>query len=143
VHHRAGPDRGEAVAREFGKLLNRKDYDDYLSGWEKTALLTSDQQELSLVRAAKDGFAKAGTLEMLENTLRTQKQFYEKGSLPAYALAVTCARLGKKEEAFQYLETAYNRRENYLLYLAMDTAFKNVRDEPEYRALIERIGPSA
>jgi tetratricopeptide (TPR) repeat protein len=123
--------------------FNRQDYEDYLSEWEKTALLTRDQQELALVRAAKDGFAKAGGVKMLENTLRIQKQFYEKGSVPAYALAVTYARLGKKEEAFQYLETAYNKRENYLLYLAMDTAFKNLRDEPDYRTLIQRIGPSA
>ena len=123
--------------------FNRQDYEGYLSEWEQTAFLTRDQQELALERAAKDGFAKAGSVEMLENTLRIQKQFYKKGSLPAYALAVTCARLGRKEEAFQYLGTAYNKRESYLLYLAMDAAFKNYRDEPEYRTLIERIGPSA
>ncbi len=123
--------------------FNRQDYEDYLSEWEKTALLTHDQQELALVRAAKDGFAKAGSVKMLENTLLIQRQFYEKRSVPAYALAVTYARLGKKEEAFQYLETAYNKRENYLLYLAMDTAFKNLRDEPDYRTLIQRIVPSA
>jgi hypothetical protein len=75
---------------------------------------------------------------MVENTLRIQKQFYKKGSLPAYAVAVTYARLGKKQKAFQYLETACNKRENYLLYLATDVAFKNLRDEPEYRTLIER-----
>ena len=120
-----------------------QDYDDYLSEWEKTAFLTRDQQELILVMAAKDGFAKAGRVEMLENALRIQKQFYEKGSMRAYAVAVTCARLGKKGEAFQYLETALDKRENYLLYLATDTAFKNLRDEPEYRTLTERIVPSA
>jgi len=123
--------------------FNRQDYNDYLSEWEKTALLTRDQQELALVRAAKDGFTRAGRVEMLENALRIQKQFYEKGSMPAYALAVTYARLDKKEEAFQYLKMAYDKRENYLLYLAMDTAFQNLRNEPEYRALIGRIGPSA
>ena len=120
-----------------------QDYENYLTEWEKTALLTRDQQELILVMAAKDGFAKAGRVEMLENALRIQKQFYEKGSVPAYAVAVTCARLGKTQEAFQYLETALDKRENYLLYLATDTAFKNLRDEPEYRTLTERIVPSA
>ena len=123
--------------------FNRQDYEDYLSEWEKTALLTRDQQEIALVRAAKDGFAKGGSVKMLEYTLRIQKQFYEKGSVSAYTLAATYARLGKKEEAFQYLETAFNKRENYLLYLAMDTAFKNLRGEPNYRTLIQRIGPSA
>jgi Tfp pilus assembly protein PilF len=121
--------------------FDRRDYVDYLSEWQKTALLTHDQQELTLVKAAKAGFAKAGIVKMLENTLQVQKQFYEKGSLPAYALAVTCARLGKKREAFQCLETALDKRENYLVYLATDTAFKNLRDESEYRSLIKRIGP--
>ena len=124
-----------------GIYFNSQDYDDYLYEWEKTALLTRDQQELTLVTAAKDGFTKGGSVEMLEDTLRIQKQFYEKGSVPAYAVAVTCARLGKKQDAFQYLKTAFDKRENYLLYLASDTAFKNLRDESEYRTLIERIGP--
>jgi Tfp pilus assembly protein PilF len=123
--------------------FNRQDYEGYLSEWDQTAFLTRDQQELMLVRAARDGYAKAGSVKMLENTLRIQKQFYEKGSAPAYALAVTCARLGKKEEAVQYLEAAYKTRENYLLFLASDTAFKNLRDEPHYQSLIKKIGPSA
>jgi len=122
--------------------FNRGDYAGYLSEWEKTALLTQDQQELTLVRAARDGFAKAGSLGMLENTLRLQKQLYEKGSVPAYALAVTCARLGKKQEAFQYLEIAYDKHENHLLYLPSEGAFKDLRDETEYRTLIRRISPS-
>ena len=124
-----------------GIYFDRQDYDGYLNEWEKTALLTRDPQELTLVTAAKDGFAKGGSAEMLANTLRLQMQFYEKGSVLAYALAATCARLGKKQEAFQYLETAYDRRENYLLYLASDTAFNDLRDKPQYRALIRRIGP--
>jgi tetratricopeptide (TPR) repeat protein len=123
--------------------FNRRNYEGYLSEWEKTALLTRDPRELALARAAKDGFARGGRVKMLENTLRIQKQLYEKGSVPAYALAVTCAQLGNKDEAFQYLQTAYNTRETHLLYLAMDTAFDNLRDEPEYRTLIERMGQSA
>lgn len=122
--------------------FNRQDYDDYLYEWEKTAILTRNQQELTLATAAKDGFTKGGSVEMLKDTLLMQKQFYEKGSVPAYAVAVTCARLGKKQDAFQYLKTAFDKRENYLSYLASDTAFKNLRDEPEYRTLIERIGPA-
>ena len=121
--------------------FNLQDYDDYLSEWEKTAILTSNQQELMLVKAAKDGFARAGIVrEMLENTLRIQKQFYEKGSVPAYAMATTYARLGDNQKTLQYLETAYDKRENYLLYLATDMAFQNLRDEPEYGTLVERIG---
>jgi Tfp pilus assembly protein PilF len=123
--------------------FNRQDYEGYLSEWDQTAFLTRNQQELALVKAAKDGYAKGGSVKMLENTLQLQKQFYENGSVSAYALAVTCARLGKKEETFQYLETAYNKRENFLLFLATDTAFNNLRDEPNYRSLIARIGPSA
>ena len=121
--------------------FNRQNYDRYLDEWEKTAFLTRNQQELILVKAAKEGFAKNGNVrEMLENTLRIQKQFYEKGSVPAYAVAETCARLGDKQKTFQYLETAYDKRENYLLYLSTDTAFQNLRDVPEYQTLVERIG---
>ena len=120
--------------------FDRQDFDGFLSEWEKTALLTHDQREIILVRAAKEGFAKAGSVGMLEHTLRIQKHFCEQGLVPAYAVAVTCARLGEKRETLQYLERAYKNHENYLLYLGSDTAFKKLRDEPEYLTLVDRVG---
>lgn len=120
--------------------FDRQDFDGYLSEWEKTALLTHDQREITLVRAAQKGFAKAGSVAMLENTLRIQKHFYEERLVPAYAVAVTCARLDEKQETLQYLERAYKNHENYLLYLASDVAFKKIRDEPEYLTLVDRVG---
>ena len=117
----------------------RKDYPDYLSEWEKTAQLTRDAQELTVVKAAEEGFSKNGYKGMLEATLKSQNGFYAKGTLPAYSLALTNARLGNKQDTLRYLEIAFNNREGDLLSLGNEPAFDFLHDDPEYVDLVKRV----
>jgi hypothetical protein len=75
-------------------FFGRKDYAGYLSEWKKTALATNNQQELAGEKAAEIGFSSGGYQGTLQNTLRVQKILNQQGTVRAYALAVTCARLG-------------------------------------------------
>jgi Tfp pilus assembly protein PilF len=123
--------------------FDRTDYSNYLAEWGKMAALTHDEQDLALQRAAKQGFVAGGYQGMLEAILNIQRQRYRQGAMPAYAVAVTCAELGRKQEVWQYLEQSYEKRENSLLFLSTETAFLNLHDEPEFRDLAGRVGPSA
>jgi Tfp pilus assembly protein PilF len=121
----------------------RKDYSNYLSEWEKTAVLLKDQKELEVAREAEQGFSKGGYHGMLEGALRAQKRLNRQGAVPAYSLAMTYARLGEKQYALQYLKAAYEKHECYLVLLSNEPAFDSFRDEPEYRDLAARVSPSA
>jgi len=123
--------------------FDRKDYPNYLSEWEKTAQLTRDQQELSIVKAAEKGFAKGGYEGMLGATLETQNSFYVQGSLPAYCLALTYARLGNAQDSLRYLETALAKRESALPGLTNERAFDFLRDDPKYQDLVKRVQSSS
>jgi tetratricopeptide (TPR) repeat protein len=120
--------------------FDRKDYYNYLAEWEKTALLLRDQQELAVVRAAEKGFSDGGFQGMLESTLRVQKAFNSQGFVPAYSVAETYSRLGKKQDALQYLQTAYHQREGSLLFMWRNPAFDNLHDDPGYKDLVAQIG---
>jgi tetratricopeptide (TPR) repeat protein len=119
---------------------DRKDYANYLTEWEKTAVLVRNEVELSVVRAAEKGFADGGLQGMLEATLRVQKKLNSQGSVSAYSVAETYSRLGRKQDALQYLQTAYHQRESALVFMWSDSAFDNLHDDPAYKDLVAQIG---
>ncbi len=120
--------------------LAKRDYRNYLVEATKSATLSHDAEELAVLRAAEQGFNAGGGQGMLAGILRLQKKLYAEGRLPAYAVAETCARLGRKEEALRYLQTAYERHETAFLSLRVDEGWSSLHDDPAYRQLLAQAG---
>jgi tetratricopeptide (TPR) repeat protein len=118
--------------------LDAGDYPNYLAERKKMALLLHDEQALAIINAADRGFSAGGYRGMLESMLPVQEKFYSQGSLPAYSLATTLARLGKKKESLQYLQTSYDQRENNFLIVKVDSAFDGLHGDPAFQALSDR-----
>jgi len=59
---------------------------------------------------------------------------------PATAIAGVYAAIGEKEKAMEWLEKAYDQGSGYLVSVSTDFIYDNVRDEPRYQALIEKMG---
>jgi hypothetical protein len=47
--------------------------------------------------------------------------------------------LGEKEQAFEWLEKAYEERSSALVYLKVDPSFDSLRDDPRFTDLLRRI----
>ncbi len=64
------------------------------------------------------------------------------GSKPASATAMAgvYAVLGEKEKAMEWLERAYDEGSGYLSQITSDHVFENLKDEPRYQALVEKMG---
>lgn len=62
---------------------------------------------------------------------------HEKG---AFYFAVTYARAGKNEKAFESLEKSYALREPYLINLKSDFAFDEMRADARFTDLLRRVG---
>jgi adenylate cyclase len=56
------------------------------------------------------------------------------GSAALYAV------LGDKDQAFNMLERAYDRRELWLVYLKVDPAWDSLRTDPRFQNLLHRVG---
>ena len=50
------------------------------------------------------------------------------------------ARLGDRERAFGYLDTAFVERSPGLVFLNVDRAWDSVRDDPRFVAAVHRVG---
>jgi len=116
------------------------DYPLYLEEWKKEATLMQDDSRLKLVEAAEKGFAAGGRPEMLRNVRELQQKLYERGQESAYYLAETDSLLGKKKEALEYLQIAFDKHDEPTVQVANDTGFKSLHSDPAYQSLIARIG---
>jgi hypothetical protein len=61
-------------------------------------------------------------------------------STPAFQIAVLYAELGDKDYAFEWLETAYHERDEYLIRLRTDYRMDGIPTDPRYSDLVQKIG---
>ena len=115
------------------------DYPDFLIELKKEALLLHDHSALAIAMAAEKGFGAGGAKAMFESMLLMQKKYYAQGSVSPIMLADSCALLGNKEEALQYLKAAYDQHDGLLLSVKDDRALDILHGEPAYRELLMRM----
>jgi tetratricopeptide (TPR) repeat protein len=114
--------RGDAV-QDFQKALQ-------LSGPEDTDLL------LDLGFA----YATAGNQEEAGKILGKLKSLRERGIVPSGSIGILYGALGDLNEAFVWLEKAYEERDPQLTYLKVGRRFEPMRQDPRFRALVRRMG---
>jgi hypothetical protein len=101
---------------------------------ELTAFLGSESAQ-ELQRAYKAGGIKGARQWLIAQDSDRAKPLYN----PANA-AANYALLGDKDNAFLWLEKAFQRRDSQLIFLKSDIVWDNLRSDPRYTALLRRIG---
>ena len=119
--------------------LAEGDYPSFLVESRKDAQLLRDNSALAITTAAEKGFAADGTNAMFESMLRVQKKLYAQKLMSPVSVAQTCALLGNKDEALQYLKVAYDQHDDLLLSVGLFPALNSLHDEPGYRDLLARM----
>ncbi len=71
----------------------------------------------------------------LEEELRQRPTY----TLPLFFARLDCA-LGKRDDAFEWLEKAYNDRSESMVWLKVDPSFEPLRDDPRFLELEKRVG---
>jgi tetratricopeptide (TPR) repeat protein len=115
----------------------QQDYPNALLEWRRLAELRHDQVGLAIANARETGFAAGGLNGLWANEYQVRKELFNKGFGSAYDLARSCAALGRKQEALQYLQTSFDRREVSLL--PGDPDFPTLRDEPAFQQINAQI----
>ena len=78
---------------------------------------------------------------MLEAMLAIEQKLAARGQASNYELARTCALLGEKAKALDYLQAALDKRETSILGVGIDPAFGPLRGEARYRQILSQIHP--
>jgi Flp pilus assembly protein TadD len=114
----------EAI-REFQRALQ-------LSGTEDTDL------ELDLGFA----YAVSGKRDEARIILAKLTKLHERGTVPAAAIAILHGAMGESDEAFAWLEKAYEERDPQLTYLKAGRRFVPLRKDPRFERFVRRVGLS-
>lgn len=85
-------------------------------------------------------YAVSGNRRDAQRVLERSKELSQKLYVPATHIAVIYAGLGEKEQAFQWLEKAYNERDEGLIYLNVAPVWGSLRSDPRFHDLVRRVG---
>ena len=85
-------------------------------------------------------YALAGLHDEARATLAELKAKSAESYVPPYYLAVIHAALGEDDEAFEYLEKAYEMRDGNLPMLKVDQRLDSLRGDPRFDDLLWRMG---
>jgi serine/threonine-protein kinase len=83
-----------------------------------------------------DVYATVGHHEEAENILERLLELAKQRYVTHYAVGVSCAALGKKDDALRWLETAYRGHDPLLVCLKTDPQLDGVRSEPRFQDLL-------
>jgi tetratricopeptide (TPR) repeat protein/DNA-binding winged helix-turn-helix (wHTH) protein len=127
------------VHLELGRALEQKGlYDEALKEIGKAIELSQETPRmlasLGYIYAVSGNQAKARQI-IRKLTERTQQVY-----VSPYHPAMIYAGLGKNAEALKLLEQAYQERFGLLVYLKIEPRFDNLRQEPQFKDLLRRIG---
>jgi len=85
-------------------------------------------------------YARAGQVDnalaiipQLEDTVRNE-------GIGRYEIALVYAGLGRKTEAFKWLEEAYKVHDEGLTYIKVEPCLDPLRDDPRFKDLLSRVG---
>jgi serine/threonine-protein kinase len=96
----------------------------------------STQAEALLGHAYAVSGRKAEAVRTISDLTNQAKQKY----VAPYQIAAIYAGLGDKDQAFAWLEKAYQERSDWMVSLPGDQRFDSLRTDPRYAGLLQRLG---
>ncbi len=112
-------------------------YKEVVAEWQK-ALTLSGNTELAADLAQE--YTASGYKGILQKWLEGSKEVAKRRYFSSYTIAMTYARLGEKDQAFQWLEKSYEDRDSRLVSLRVEPMFDSLRSDPRFQDLLLRIG---
>jgi serine/threonine protein kinase len=115
-------------------------YPQVIEQWKAYGQLTGDQSETEFAAALEDGFRSQGWRGALTKGVETREAQRKANYWSSYTIATLYADLGDKEQAFRWLDTAYQERDAALLGLKTDYLLDSVRSDPRFPELVKKVG---
>lgn len=75
-----------------------------------------------------------------EQVLRRLSDMSKEKYVTPYGVALVYAGMGKNDEAFAWLNKAYEGRSHWLVWLHFDPRWEKIRSDPRYAELVQRLG---
>ena len=115
------------------------DVSEAIASFQRAKSLDDSPLILALLGRA---FALAGKTREAQDTVAELKELSEKRFVSPYHIALIYDALGEHDLVFEFLEEAYEERDESLPVLNVDPRLDSLRSDPRYEDLLRRIGLS-
>jgi TolB-like protein/Flp pilus assembly protein TadD len=85
-------------------------------------------------------YAVTGKQDEARRILAKLENLHEQGVVPSGSVAILHGALGESNEAFAWLEKAYEERDPQLTYIKVGRRFEALRKDPRFTELVRRVG---
>ncbi|MGZ6081692.1 MAG: tetratricopeptide repeat protein, partial [Myxococcaceae bacterium] len=85
-------------------------------------------------------FGTSGRSEQARGMLVRMQRLASSRYVTPYGIALVHAGLGQTDEAFLWLSRAVDERSHWLVWLSLDPRFEDLRGDPRFPALLQRMG---
>src|SRR5882724_3316498 len=111
-------------------------YAEAIDQFQQGVNLSGSPLMMSLLGHAYAASGKKAEAQRILAELDQQKQLY----VSPYTIATIYAGLGEKDQAFKWLEKAFEERDIWLMNLKVDPVLKNLRSDQRFAKMLQRIG---
>jgi serine/threonine-protein kinase len=115
-------------------------YEEAITEWGKVPPLTPNYLEPEQLAQVKQALTVSGANGYWRKRLEFLKNRAQRTYVPPSVIAIACARAGNNDEAFAWLEKAYQNRDVSLPFLKVEPAVDSLRSDPRYADLLRRLG---
>jgi TolB-like protein/DNA-binding winged helix-turn-helix (wHTH) protein/Flp pilus assembly protein TadD len=102
--------------------------------------VSASDRSPAIVGLLVHAYAKAGRRADALRLLEELKRRKQTGYVPAAAFVKAYLGLGEYDQAFSWLEEAYEEQSNLLQFLKVHPIFDPIRDDPRFADLVRRVG---
>jgi Flp pilus assembly protein TadD len=118
--------------------VQKQMYPEALFEFSKAAELSKGNSEA--VAMTGYTYAMAGDPAKARAVLAELKSLAAQRYVPPHHIAMLCSVLGDKDEAFAWLEKAYQNRDMRLCRAKVDPRWDSMRSDPRFIAMLKRMG---
>jgi tetratricopeptide (TPR) repeat protein len=115
-------------------------YPQVIEEYKAYAQITGDRNDSDYASAMEKGFRSAGWNGALSKSIEILQAQGKTGQSFAYNIAEAYADLGQKEQAFRWLNTAYQEHDELLMSLKTDYLVDPIRSDPRFAELVRKVG---
>jgi eukaryotic-like serine/threonine-protein kinase len=136
------PNFGRAHGELSAVYWAQHKYPEVIQQLKTAAQLEGDQGYIEYATVLDKGFQASGWPGALRSAIDISlaQRKAKAGYISAYQIAGLYNDLGDKDHAIEWLNTAYQEHDAYLVELPTDFVFDSLRSDPRYVALVRKIG---
>jgi serine/threonine protein kinase/tetratricopeptide (TPR) repeat protein len=115
-------------------------YPQVIQEWKSYGQLSGDRNESEFASSMEQGFRSSGWKGALTKGIGIRRAQRNAGYFSAYNLATLYADFGDKDQAFKWLNTAYQERDIGMPSLKTDFLLAPIRSDPRFAELVRKVG---